>query len=232
MDAKRIIPVLQIRAGQVVEWPGSTPSGAGGPAGWACRLEREGADGILFQELPGGGGRAAWIREVAGALSIPFALEAPFRDLADLAEAMEAGLDKAVLAAPAAAEDPLLAAAVRTFGRPRLSVAVDAVLEAGSWRVALAGGEGRDALAWMAELEQRGAGEILLRATPEAEAAAELVQPGARLAVPVVFRSAGDRALAAEALLHGAEGVAFPAGADTSDSWKAALGVHGLAVRQ
>jgi len=233
MDAKRIIPVLQIRAGQVLAAKDAVPPGAGRPADWACRLEQEGADGILFQELPDGAGasRAGWIRAVAGALSIPFSLEAPFRDPADLEEAMAAGVDKVILAALAAAEDPILAATVQTFGRSHVAVAVDAFPADGAWRVALADGD-RDALAWMAELELRGAGEILLRARPEAEAAAALVQSAARLALGVLFLSSGDRAPAAEALLHGADGVAYPAAAGTAGQWKFALGAHGLTFRQ
>jgi imidazole glycerol phosphate synthase subunit HisF len=220
MDAKRIIPVLQLHAGLA-----AGPDPAVGPAEWARRLELEGADGILFQEaepaLPGA--RAAWLREVAGVLSIPFALEAPFQAWAELEEAMAAGVDQLVLAAPQAAEDPWLAAAVRRFGRVHVAVAVNAERTAG-WRA-----EGRDALDWMAELERRGCGEILLRAEPEGAASAALVQGAAQLALSVLFRT-GLEALAADALLSGADGIAcLPA--RSPKQWKQALAVHGLAFR-
>jgi len=226
MDAKRIIPVLQVRAGRVA---------GGHPADWACRLELEGADGILFQEAEGDAGRTGWIREVAGSLSVPFALEAPLRGRAELEEALEAGVDKLVLAALSASADPLLDGAVRAFGRSRISVAVHALLAPESalspWRVDLTDpAEGRDALAWMRELEQRGAGEILLRAEPEGEAAA-LLLGAARLALPVLFLCSGELAAMAEALLHGADGVAVPAAAGSPRQWKAALAVHGLVLR-
>jgi hypothetical protein len=171
---------------------------------------------------------------VAGSLSIPFSLEAPFRAFAELEEAMAAGVDKLILSAPSGAEDALLAAAAQAFGRTRVAVAVDAVLAAGAhWRVELADEpEGRDALAWMLELEQRGAGEILLRTTPEGPAMAELFQGAARLALSILFLSQGDEAEAAEALLHGADGVAFPAAAGSPGQWKSALSAHGLAIRQ
>jgi cyclase len=236
MDAKRIVPMLQLQGGKVVAGPDFLPPlDPGRPADWACRLELEGADGVLFRETEDAqGDRAGWIKEVAGSLAIPFSLEAPFRSCAELEEALEAGADKVILTAPAASEDPILAAAVRNFGRCHVAVAVNAVLAEGSrWRVELADQpEGRDALAWMVELEQRGAGEILLRATPEGEACAALCQATARLALAVLFRSSGDAAQAAAALLHGADGLAFPAATGSSRQWKTALGAHGLPLRQ
>ena len=129
MDAKRIIPVLQVRDGQVASAEGPVPAST-----WARRLELEGADGILFRV--GAGSGAQWIREVAGTLSIPFTLEAPLRDWAELEEILEAGADKVVLSASVAAEDPLLAAVVGAFGRSHVAVAVNACLAAdGRWLV-------------------------------------------------------------------------------------------------
>jgi imidazole glycerol phosphate synthase subunit HisF len=225
MDAKRIIPVLQVRAGRVA---------GGHPADWAGRLELEGADGILFHETEGGADRAGWIRDVAASLSVPFVLEAPLLGRAELEEALEAGVDKVVLPARTAAPDPLLEGAVRAFGRSRIAVAVQARQggpAAAPWRVELADQpEGCDALDWMRELEQRGAGEILLRAEPEAEAGV-LLQGAARLALPVLFLCSGEPAAMAEALLHGADGVAVPAAAGSPRQWKAALGTHGLTLR-
>ena len=229
MDAKRIVPVLQVRAGQI-----APPEGAAGePAAWACRLELEGADGVLFREVgQGDQERAHWIRQVAGSLSVPFALEAPFQELAQVEQALEAGVDKVVLG-PAADGGRLLQAAVQAFGRTHVAVAGQAVLVDGRWRVELEDqpGQGRDALAWMVELEQRGAGEILLRTAPETEAIGGLFQGAAGLALSVLFLASGDEAVAAEALLHGADGVVFPAMLRTARQWKAALAACGLSVR-
>jgi cyclase len=228
MDAKRIVPVLQVDAGQIVV-PEAT---AGEPAAWACRLELEGADGVLFREVgPADAERTHWIRQVAGSLSVPFALEAPFLDLTQVEQALEAGVDKVVLG-PAAAGGRLLQAAVQAFGRTHVAVTGQAVLVDGRWRVELEDQpQGRDALAWMVELEQRGAGEILLRTAPETEAIGGLFQGAAGLALSVLFLVSGDEAMAAEALLHGADGVAFPALVRTARQWKAALAARGLSVR-
>ena len=221
MDAKRIIPVVRVQAGRV-----AGGGFEGRPADWACRLELEGADGLLFQADTATD--LGWISEAAGALSVPLALEAPFNRWAELEAALEAGADRVILAAPAA----MLTAAAQTFGRCHVAVAVEAVLTESGWRVWLPiEAEGRDALDWMRELEQRGAGEILLRTSPEGEAGAALFQQTAGMALAVLCLTSGDETQAAEALLHGADGVAFPAGTWTPRQWKTALGAQGLAVR-
>jgi hypothetical protein len=81
----------------------------------------------------------------------------------------------------------------------------------------------------MADLEQF-CGEILLRATPEADAAS-LFQGAARAGLSVLCRTAGDPVAAAAALLHGADGLACPASVRTAASWKSLLSPRGLAFR-
>jgi len=215
MDAKRIVPVLRVIAGQA-------------PSDGACRLELEGADGILFQDAGPASLRAEWIRAVAGSLSIPFVVEAPFQGFAELEEVLEAGADKVILPAGPSLEAQL-AAAVRAFGRSRVGVAVNAVLSVdGHW---LADPEGLGALAWMAGLEQIGCGEILLRATPGGTDSAALIQKAAQLSLSVLVLCPGGDALAADALLHGADGLAVADPARSPRQWKQALAVRGLAFR-
>jgi imidazole glycerol phosphate synthase subunit HisF len=189
----------------------------------AGRLELEGVDGILFT-VPGEAhpAREPWLREVAGALFLPFGLEAPIQEPAALGAALAAGVDRVVLG-PGGADLELLPALVAAFGRGRATVAVDADYAAGAWR-----SEGRDALAWMGELGERGAGEILLRAQGSGEALAALARGTAHLALPVLFR-AGPRE-AAEALLHGVGGLVCPL-PDTPRALKAAFALEGLTFR-
>jgi len=221
MDAKQIIPILPLQAGRVVSE--LLPGLDGDPVAWACRLELEGADGILFRETgPGGPCRAHWIRAVAGALSVPFALEAPFLALAELGEALEAGVDRVVLTSGAA-----VGAASRTFGRVRVVARVHAYPSGSGWRVQGPGDE-PEALAWMRELAHEGCGAILLSAP---EACADLVQGAAGLPAPVLCLDPGGPEQALELLLHGAEGVAVPVSARSPRQWKSALEGHGLAFR-
>jgi len=232
MDAKRIIPVLEVCNGRIAA------AGSAHPAEWAVSLEREGADGIIFREtVEAGPGplappRAGWVRDVAGALSIPFALEVAFHGLEDLEAVLEAGADR-VLLRPAMISAPTLAGAARTFGRAHLGVVLRADLTPeNGWRMVLAGGPGeRDAQAWMAEMEQWGASEILLEAGPEGAAIGTLFQGAARLALSVLYQCAGESGRVADALLNGADGVAFPAGTRSPEQWKSLLRPHGLTLR-
>jgi hypothetical protein len=83
----------------------------------------------------------------------------------------------------------------------------------------------------MAGLEQAGCGEILLRATPGGPDSAALIQEAARLSLTVLVLCPASDALAAEALLHGAEGLAVADPARSPRQWKQALAVHGLTFR-
>jgi imidazole glycerol phosphate synthase subunit HisF len=218
MDAKRIIPILQVQAGQC---GGAPPEQAAG------RLELAGADELLFAADAG----TDWIGAVAAALFIPFAVERAYRTLAELEEVVAAGADKLVLAADAIGLR-LLAPAVRRFGRARLTLAVDVVRTGDGLWLATApdSGEGREALAWMMELGLLGAGEILLRADP-GPGAGELFMRAAQLAKPILCRCADPLAAGAEALLHGADGVVY-SDPITPAECKAALDGQGLALRR
>jgi imidazole glycerol phosphate synthase subunit HisF len=159
---------------------------------------------------------------VAGSLSIPFVVEAPFQGFAELEEVLEAGADKVILPAGPSLEAQL-AAAVRAFGRSRVGVAVNAVLSVdGHWLADPVG---------LGALEQIGCGEILLRATPGGTDSAALIQEAAQLSLSVLVLCPGGDALAADALLHGADGLAVADPARSPRQWKQALAVRGLAFR-
>ena len=215
MDAKRIIPVLDLADGRVAGGVAADPAESAG------RLALAGADGILFREVTAGGQaeRLAWVRAVAGTLFIPFALELPVVRMADLEALLEAGADKVVLGAGGAT---LLEAAAARFGRAHVAVALEASpgpVDTGSL------------VARMTELAQMGAGEVLLRADRVAALGA-LFQRAAQLPLAVVFRSDGDPLRVAEALLHGADGVTFPAALRPASEWKTLLAAQGLTLRQ
>ncbi len=211
MDAKRLIPVLHVLEGRVVD-----PAGAadlGDPVERACRLELEGADGVLFVELGRGRRlRRAWMPGVARSLFLPFALEAPFQDADEIREALEAGADRVVL--PARDLDALDAA---RFGRARITASLEAAWSGG----------------WDAALEDLrnlgGAGEILLKAG--GRHLAELCAQAARLPTPILL-DCSDPALAAEALAYGADAIAYPAALMTAGAFKDALEPTGIALRR
>jgi len=208
MVAKRVVPILQVHGGRI--------AGAA-PVDGARRLELEGADEILFVEQGGDrAGRIAWLAEVARALFIPFALEAPFQDPEEMAEALAAGAGRVVV--------PDLDAArmdAPRFGRARVLATLD---------VAWSPAEGWDAvLARLMELGQLGLGGAVLSAG--VQELDDLCARTARLPVPILLRCA-DPTLAAEALAHGADGIAYPADLMTAAEFKALLSGAGVPLRR
>jgi len=211
MDAKRLVPVLHVLEGRVVD--PADAADLGSPADWARRLELEGADGLLFVELGRGRRlRQTWMLDVARSLFLPFALEAPFQDPAELQEALEDGADRVVL--PARDLDALDAA---RFGRARITASLEAAWSGG----------------WDAVLEDLrdlgGAGEILLKAGDRH--LADLCARAAHLPTPILL-VCSDPALALEALAHGADGIAYPAALMTAGAFKDALEPAGIALRR
>ena len=225
MDAKRIIPILQIREGKVLDPPGGLPGACAGD------LEKAGADEVIFlEEGPARSGPAAWIQEVAKSLFVPFSVACAFPLGSEVEEALALGADKVILQV-GPAELPELARAASAFGRHRLMVAVTvAWTPEHAWRALMPQDPvGREALEWMVELGQMGAGEILLSAQGE-EGIGTLCKSAAHLALPVLFRCA-DQTSGLEALIHGADGLAYAAPQASPAAFKAALGGAGLILR-
>jgi hypothetical protein len=211
MDCKRLIPVLHVLEGHVVD--PADASDQGSPSAWARRLELEGADELLFVELGRGRRhRQAWMVDVARTLFIPFALEAPFQDAAELREALEDGAGRVVLPAR-----DLERMGAGSFTRSRIMAALTATWAPG-WDPTLA--ELRDLA---------GAGDVLLDAG--VHALADLCAQAAHLPTPVIL-VCPDPALAAEALAHGADGITYPAGLRTPGAFKDLLEPAGIPLRR
>ena len=219
MDAKRIIPIIRIGEGSEEELLGR-----------ARRLELAGADELLFLG-PRQSGQAAWLRAVARSVFIPVAMSCASADGPELEETLDAGADAVVLHL-GPADLPGLARAALRFGRQRLRVAMNVIWapEYG-WTVPMPQDPvGRPVVAWIGELGQMGAGEVLLSVGPEATGLGALCQMAAHLPLPVLVQG-GAQGAALEALLHGADGWAYPEALSSPSELKASLGGHGLALR-
>ncbi len=213
MDAKRMVPVLHVLEGRVVDPVDGSVLGL--PTLWARRLEMEGADEILFVERGRGRRlRQAWLTETARTVFIPLVLEAPFEDEVEVAEALADGADKIVI--PVA---DLPGFVSPRYGRTRIVAAVGAGgAPVHGWNEFHRGG-----------LDAAHAGELLL--TAEGDDVGALCARIARFSIPLVLRCA-DPVLAGEALGHGADGIAFPAGRRTSAAFKALLGSGSVPIRR
>ncbi len=173
MRAVRVIPCLDVDAGRVVKGVNFVGiRDAGDPVELAARYDEQGADELVFLDITASSDQrnttVAMARAVAEEVFIPFTIGGGIRTVEDARQLLRAGADK-VSANTAAVRRPELVAEIsREFGAQCCVVAIDARScdEAPSgYEVFTHGGRTRtgiDAVAWAAEAERLGAGEILL----------------------------------------------------------------------
>jgi imidazole glycerol-phosphate synthase subunit HisF len=171
MALKRVIPCLDVDRGRVVK--GTNFVGlrdAGDPVELAARYDAEGADELVFLDITASHERRETIVELARRTAedvfIPFTIGGGVRGVEDAQAVLDAGADKVSVNSAALARPELIAELAEVFGSQCVVVAIDAKREVRGWGVYVNGGrtrvEGREAVTWAREAEERGAGEILL----------------------------------------------------------------------
>ncbi len=170
MLAKRIIPCLDIKDGRTVK--GVNFEGlrdAGDPVELARRYAREGADELVFLDITATKEKrktlVELVRRIARELNIPFTVGGGISSVEQIEELLHAGADKVSLNSAIVREPDLINRAAAGFGSQCIVAAVDAKRAGNHWNVFIKGGSedtGKKAIPWIAEAEQRGAGEILL----------------------------------------------------------------------
>lgn len=173
MLAKRIIPCLDVDNGRVVK--GVNFIGlrdAGNPVDVAKRYNDEGADEITFLDITASSDNRDTIlnviEEVASQVFIPLTVGGGVRSVADIRRLLNAGADKVSINTAAVTYPDLVSEASTFFGSQAIVVAIDAKavnVDNTCWHVFTHGGRkdtGLDAMAWARQMQQRGAGEILL----------------------------------------------------------------------
>ncbi|CEP67575.1 Histidine biosynthesis, HisF [Moorella glycerini] len=171
MLTRRIIPCLDVDHGRVVKGTNFLNlRDAGDPVELAAAYDRAGADELVFLDISASAeGREIMVdvaRRVAEEVFIPFTVGGGLRTLEDIRRMLAAGADKVSLNTAAVLDPNLVAMAARRFGSQCVVVAIDARRTGpGSWEVYTHGGRrpaGKDALEWARQVEELGAGEILL----------------------------------------------------------------------
>jgi imidazole glycerol-phosphate synthase subunit HisF len=170
---KRIIACLDVDAGRVVKGVQFQQlRDAGDPAELARLHAEAGADEIVLLDITATAeGRETLVdtvRRTAGQLFVPFTVGGGIRTAEDATRIFEAGADKVSINSAAIANPDLIGEIASRFGSQAVIVAVDArrgANPASAAEVWVAGGRkptGKNALEWVHEAEERGAGEILL----------------------------------------------------------------------
>jgi cyclase len=166
MPLPRLIPCLDVAGGRVVK--GVRFQGlrdVGDPVELGGAYSDAGADELVFLDVEATVEERSLgpelIGRVADELAIPFTVGGGVRGPADAEALLQAGADKVAVNSAALERPELIGELAELLGSQAVVVAIDAA--AGEVR-ALAGTlpTGRDPVAWAAEAEARGAGEILL----------------------------------------------------------------------
>lgn len=168
--AKRIIPCLDVKNGRVVKGVNFVGlKDAGDPVEIAKRYNDEGADELTFLDITASHERRDTIvdivEKVAREVFIPLTVGGGIRSLEDIYRLLNVGCDKVSINSPAIANPSFINEASKRFGSQCIVVAIDAKQNGDSWNVFVNGGRidtGIDALVWAKEVQERGAGEILL----------------------------------------------------------------------
>jgi cyclase len=172
MLAKRIIPCLDVKDGRVVKGVSFTNlRDAGDPVETARLYDASGADEIVFLDISASvenrGTIIEVVRETAKDVFIPLTVGGGINSLEDIDALLHAGADKVSLNTAAVKNPRLVYEAAKRYGSQCIVVAVDAKSrpDKTGWEVYIHGGRtatGIDVLKWCREIDELGAGEILL----------------------------------------------------------------------
>lgn len=171
--AVRVIPCLDVDDGRVVKGVNFLNlRDAGDPVELAARYSESGADELVFLDISAShSGRATMVdvvQRTAERVFIPLTVGGGVRSPEDFDTLLRAGADKVGVNTAAIADPQLIAAAAARFGSQCVVVSVDARRspdQPSGFEVTTHGGRrsaGIDAVAWVQQVEELGAGEILL----------------------------------------------------------------------
>ena len=139
----------------------------------AQRYRDDGADELVFYDITASPeGRTVdrdWITRIARILDIPFCVAGGIRCVADAEEILGAGAEKISVNSPALADPDLIGRLGKRFGSQCIVVGIDSQTTDAGYRVQQFTGDpgrtrdtARATIDWIVEVQERGAGEIVL----------------------------------------------------------------------
>ncbi len=172
--ARRIIPCLDVRDGQVVKGVQFRNHRIiGDIIELAGRYRDEGADELVFYDITASPeGRSVdvdWVRRVSQTIDIPFCVAGGIRSVKSAGRVLEQGADKISINTPALERPGLIDELAQAFGSQCVVVGVDSIADGDTYTVRSHTGNpdamrtpGRDTQDWLKEAVSRGAGEVVL----------------------------------------------------------------------
>ncbi|WP_305420995.1 imidazole glycerol phosphate synthase subunit HisF [Photobacterium leiognathi] len=176
MLAKRIIPCLDVRDGQVVKGVQfRNHEIIGDIVPLAKRYAEEGADELVFYDITASSdGRVvdkSWVSRVAEVIDIPFCVAGGIKSADDASRILQFGADKVSINSPALTDPTLITTLADKFGVQCIVVGIDSYFDAETAQYQVyqfTGDESRTKATqwqtrdWVEEVQRRGAGEIVL----------------------------------------------------------------------
>ena len=176
MLAKRIIPCLDVKDGQVVKGVQfRNHEIIGDIVPLAQRYAQEGADELVFYDITASSdGRVvdkSWVSRVAEVIDIPFCVAGGIKSVEDAGQILTFGADKISINSPALADPTLITRLADRYGVQCIVVGIDTWhdAESNSYQVYQFTGDEKRTKAttwqtedWIKEVQLRGAGEIVL----------------------------------------------------------------------
>tara|TARA_B100001741_G_scaffold302396_1_gene291504 strand:- start:388 stop:1146 length:759 start_codon:yes stop_codon:yes gene_type:complete len=171
MYKKRIIPCLDIKNGRVVKGINFVNlTDAGDPAEQAKFYSENGADEICFLDITASNENRDIILDIVKKTSencfVPLTVGGGVRTINDISNLLNSGADKVSINTAAVNNPSIVKEAAKKFGSQCIVIAIDAKkVDENKWEVFTHGGRnssGKDAIKFAKQMEEKGAGEILL----------------------------------------------------------------------
>lgn len=139
----------------------------------AARYRDEGADELVFYDITASPDDRtvdrSWVSSVSRILDIPFCVAGGIKSIADAEDVLNKGADKISINSPALANPDLIGQLATRFGTQCVVIGIDSREEPDGWFVYQYTGDPdktqaaqRKTLDWVGEIQERGAGEIVL----------------------------------------------------------------------
>lgn len=174
MLAKRIIPCLDVKDGQVVKGVRFRDHQiVGDIVNLASYYTQQQADELVFYDITASCEARAvdknWVRNVARCIHIPFCVAGGIRTLNDAEMILNNGADKISINSPALENPKLIDDLVKAFGTQCIVVGIDSIKIEDTYYVCQYTGDVNKSIKtqkytsdWIKEVQARGAGEIVL----------------------------------------------------------------------
>lgn len=176
MLARRIIPCLDVRDGKVVKGVQfRNHEIVGDIVPLAEHYAQQGADELVFYDITASSDARvvdkSWVSRIAQVIDIPFCVAGGIKSVEDAGKILEMGADKISINSPALLNPNLITELHDVFGQQCVVIGIDSHFDitSGQYQVfQFTGDESRtqqttwQTADWVKEVQQRGAGEIVL----------------------------------------------------------------------